>query len=118
MGLQVAVTDSQNQSGNYWRVNRIDFEGHKDKVCVINVAQYKDKTTRDAADPNNKPMQAKRYHLTTTEFDAHFNLADLDLVNQNLYTQAYEYLKTLDGTDPNGIDFSAATDVPVGGGAD
>lgn len=117
MGLQLAHVDDDNQSGNYWHAHSVSLGKFKDKACVITAALYKDKATRDGAAPNAL-MCVKEYALTSAEFDAHFLLPDLDLVNQNLFTQAYEYLKTLDGTDVNGVDFTAATDVPVGGGAD
>lgn len=118
MGLQQAHVDVDNQSGNYWRVLSVIFSGAKEKVANINAALYKDKATRDAAAPDNEPMCVKDYPVEGTDYDTHFGLAALDIVSQNPYTQVYAYLKTLDGTGVHGVNFTTATDVPVGGGAD
>lgn len=115
--LQVAIVDSDNQSGNYFRVGSITRHP-KDKIAIIQVEQYKDKATRDAGAAPNSPMTLREYSLGGADYDTYFAIAVLDVVDQNPAERMYVYLKTLDGTDPGGIDFTTAVDVPAGGGAD
>lgn len=75
----------------YHRVSylNVDVDGQCGEVVV---KIYKDKATRDA---NGQPFASKSFQITNDSFPNYLTASDVDPLNINHISQAYEYLKTL-----------------------
>lgn len=92
MALELAHIDTDGQTGNYWRILRV--ERYVDnKTAQIMMGLYKDEPTRRVA--GRIPMRTDEFNVTPVDFDTYFADAILKVLNVTDIIKAYEFLKTL-----------------------
>jgi hypothetical protein len=95
-GNKMVATDA------YHKISNVNF--FKGMSIVIYVDVFKSST--EAGD-GSTPIDRKNYAVGSnagSDWDDHFEVADLDVANQNIIERSYEYLKLHS-------DYSGATDV-------
>lgn len=104
MGLQISHENDQGVTGNYWRLLHIQAFP-KEKSFRFSLGCFKDQAASDAG---KNPIKEISSGCGNPEYDTYFDPTVLDVVSQNVFERAYEYIKT---QTLDGIDFSTATDV-------
>lgn len=92
MALELAHVDTDGQTGNYWRMLRVDrsIEG---KTARIIMGLYKDEATRRIA--GRVPMRTEEFQVSPKEYDTYFADAVLKALNITDIIKAFEFMKTL-----------------------
>ena len=106
MGLTKSYTNGSNITGDYWGVLCFDAVDYKEKTASVTMRLYTNKTDRDAG---KDPFATETFAFSGSDFDAIFDKANTNPVNQNAQERAYVKIKTLT-TSNLGIDWTTATD--------
>lgn len=109
MSLQKTHTSSSGHDGNYWKITSLSIaRGDCDAMNVL-LSLFKDST---AAGDGSTPLEVQEYSWNSDdtddevdEYTGSFDVATLDVVNQNPQERVYVKLKTL--TTP--VDFTTGT---------
>lgn len=105
MALKLAHVDTDGQTGDYWRLLRID-RSVDSKTARIVMGLYKDEATRRV--DGRMPMRTEEFGVTPAEYDALFAESVLKTLNVTDTIKAYEHMKTLEAP----FDFkNSSTDV-------
>jgi hypothetical protein len=77
----------------YWKVVRVDVDIFKKRV-QLQVALY---VSKEARDNNLRPVAIRPFEIKNqNDFDTYFNIDCLSTQDNNPYSQAYVYLKSLE----------------------
>ncbi len=92
MALQLSKELATGQSGDYWKVSRVEMQyGLSGGTCTIEVCLFKDSAARSSA---KSEMERTKYVLSGADFDTWFAETLLDDADKTPRERAYEYLKT------------------------